>query len=384
MSGHCIDSWDYYLDSIKANRMMDADLKGNLLKSIPILRKNLGEGWPSESKDPTHKIRWLLRNAGFKMDVGLLVFWGHCMSVVEESKGFEGILDKIRHSGNFGSPIAELEMAGRLAWNGCHIEFEPNVGGKKPDLFCQYGKTELFFEVKTLITSIKTENANQTELGIHNACNSVHCVGRICKTMSAQRLKKVTDELSKSAEDAISGKKGVAVCNKYVKMYLVPRELPEWIEMCRDWLREKADNGEIPPNSRGLSGPPDSTQPEGRIKARINQIVKERQIPPDKNGVLAITEQSGLENINSVERIVDMIVERVNRLENIPAVVLISPKLFGEVETGVVKKENFVLIMNHLYDEIQENVVIVKNDFFKPEFDYGVLKSMLSYSFAQT
>ena len=198
--------------------------------------------------------------------------------------------------------------------------------------------------------------------------------------MSKQNLKKVVEGLSEKVKEAVSCRKGVEFCNNDLKVYVVPQEFPECVIMGRDWLRKKAASGEIPRDSRGLSGPPDPTRPESRIKARINKITKEQQIPPDKIGVLAIAEQSCLEDIDDGEEIVDVVTEQVNKLENILAVVLISPKLFGEVETGVTEKSNFIMIKNHLYNEIQENIVIVKNESFKPKFDYRILKSLLSYN----
>ena len=380
MSGGYTISWDYYLNSIRKNRRMGEDFKDDLLKSIPTLRKNLGEDWPLEPRNSSHKILRLLRNAVFEMESGLLVFWGNCMSTAEKSEGFEGILNKIKHPCDFASSITELEMAYRLARNGGTIEFEPNAGSKKPDLLCQYGKLELFFEVKTLTTSKKTARAVRTKLGIYNACQSVYAVGRIHKSMSKQNLKKVVEGLSEKVKEAVSCRKGVEFCNNDLKVYVVPQELPECVIMGRDWLRKKAASGEIPHGSRGLSGPPDPTRPESRIKARISKIAKEQQIPPDKIGVLAIAEQSCLEDIDDGEEIVDVVTEQVNKLENILAVVLISPKLFGEVETGVTEKSNFIMIKNHLYNEIQENIVIVKNESFKPKFDYRILKSLLSYN----
>ena len=57
--------------------------------------------------------------------------------------------------------------------------------------------------------------------------------------------------------------------------------------------------------------------------------------------------------------------------------VLISSKIFGESEIQVVEKDDFIFIRNRLYEYIEENTIIVKNRFFKPEFDYENLKLSL-------
>ena len=379
MSENYSDDWDFYMHRIRANCKMNAKLRKDLASSVSTLRKHFGTGWMPKN-NPSHKILWLVRNFAYEMDVGLLVFWSNCISASEESAGFEKILKKTTNSDRFDSSIAELEIAGKLARNDCEVEFEPTVGRKIPDLVCRYEGKEIFFEVKTLANSIQTKKVCQTQRSIYNACGSMYRVGQIRKAMSAPRLEKVSDVLSKAAEEAASGMKGVEVCNKYVKMYLIPRELPEHIALGSAWLRAKWESGEIPDDSRGLSGPPDPTKPVKRIMDKIKKIVKEQQIPRDKNGILIISELPGLENVDSIRKITHMITEQVNGLENILAVVLISPKLFGEAETGTIEDENFTLLRNCLYDEIQENVVIVMNESFKPEFDSGVLKDLLAYT----
>ena len=57
--------------------------------------------------------------------------------------------------------------------------------------------------------------------------------------------------------------------------------------------------------------------------------------------------------------------------------VLVSAKTFGDADAWTVEREDFISIRNRLYEGIWEDVVIVKNRFFEPEFDYENLKSLL-------
>ena len=177
---------------------------------------------------------------------------------------------------------------------------------------------------------------------------------------------------------ATSNKEGVDVYIKGIlKMHLISHEQQGYIEIRKKWLLDKEEIGALPRGSRGLSGPPVRTRPASKIKRKINKFANEHQIPQSEIGVLVITGQFISWDINYIEKFVDSITEHVNKLENIPAVVLVSPKSYGQVEIETVEKENFVLIKNRLYEDIQEDIVIVKNKSFKREFDYENLKSML-------
>ena len=79
-----------------------------------------------------------------------------------------------------------------------------------------------------------------------------------------------------------------------------------------------------------------------------------------------------------MERFVDYMIEEVYALKNIPAVVLVSEKTFGDVETQMIEREDFTFITNQVYEDIWEYVVIVKNRFCKLAFDHEKLKSIMS------
>ena len=378
MSQYCSDFWDSCTSRIAANKRLDKKKKRMLLKSVQTLRKNLGRNWPIESEDTRHKILWLVRNVIYEIEYGLLVIWGDSMSAVEGAKGFGDILDKIRSSDCFDSSIAELEIAARFAEHGCRIEFEPDAGCKRPDLLCENERSRFFIEVKTITTSREAQKVIQTQKGILDICGHMFAVGKIFKPLSPSRLENVRDILSKKVVHATSNKEGVDVYIKGIlKMHLISHEQQGYIEICKKWLLDQEEIGALPRGSRGLSGPPVRTRPASKIKQKINKFANEHQIPQSEIGVLVITGQFISWDINYIEKFVDSITEHVNKLENIPAVVLVSPKSYGQVEIETVEKENFVLIKNRLYEDIQEDIVIVKNKSFKREFDYENLKSML-------
>ena len=371
------DRWDYYLDSIGKIRG-DKKQKDLLTKAVKTLRKHLGEDWPSESSNASNGLIWFLRRISIQMGNGFLVIWGDAMSAVEDANGFEGMLDKIRRPDLFRSSIAELEMAGRLAKNGCHIEFEPHIGSKKPDLLCQNEKSRFFLEIKTLAIATETAKTEKTVDAVRDACRPMLPIGEIYKPLSGPHLNEVTDILEQKARYAVSSKTAVEVDMKNVlKIYLVPDELSNRIEMCKEWHRRQVEAGVMPQGTYGLSGPSDNVRQEYRVRLRINKFAKEHQIPLEETGVLVLAGDFYFGNAGDIEEFVDYIAEEVYELNNIPAVVLVTRRMFVGVEAKIAEKDDFVLICNQPYKNIEEYIVIVKNRFCKKAFDYENLESVL-------
>ena len=375
----CQDQWDHYLDSIGQVRCGQKQ-KDLLTKAVQTLRKHLGEGWPAESSHSNDGLIWFLRMIRIHARDGLLVIWGDAMSAVAGADGFDGMLAKIRNPKHFRASIAELEMAGRLARNGCRIEFEPRVGSKKPDMLCHNEKSRFFLEVKTLDVAPETENVDKTMDAIRDACRPIFPIGEIYKTLSGPHLNEVVGILGQKARHAVSSKKAVEVdLENTLKVYLVPDELPDHVEMCRKWHGRQAGGGAMPRDSFVLTGPSDDVKPEHRVKIRIDRFAKKRQIPPEETGVLVIAGDFFFGGANDIEKFVDHIAEQVYELENIPAVVLVTRKRYVGEDAKIAKKDGFVFIRNRPHKNIEEYIVIVKNRFCKKEFDYNNLESMLRF-----
>ena len=377
MTTHYSDDWDRYLDNVATNSNIPDNQKRQLTKAIQIMRRNLGESWPSESRETNHRILWALRTISGATSDGLVI-WSDSMSAVEKVEGFSRILAKIRRPDCFDGIIAELEIAGRLAERGCLTEIEPDVGRKRPDLLVHDGKSRLFMEIKTPLTASETTKATNTTMGILAACRLIFPTGMIFKPLSEPHLKEVAGILEQETKRAIINKMDVeAAMNKVLKLYLVPDGLPERFKTLMEWHRKQEENGVMPSGSGGLCGPSDNVRQEYRTRIRISKFAKEHQIPPEATGVLILAGQFLFHDADNIERFVDSIIEEVYELKNIPAVVLISSKTFGDAGAWVVEREGFISIRNHLYEGIWEDVVIVKNRFFEPEFDYENLKSLL-------
>ena len=212
-----------------------------------------------------------------------------------------------------------------------------------------------------------------------DACRPVFPYGHIFKPLSEPHLEEIVTILTRESNRATSNMIDVKVkIDKVLNVYLVPNGLPRRIEMYDEWRRNQEKMGLIPRGLSGLSGPSDNVRQEHRARIQIRQIAWERQIPPEETGVIVITGPFRFWGIADVERFVDYMIEEVYALKNIPAVVLVSEKTFGDVEAQMIEREDFTFITNQVYEDIWEYVVIVKNRFCKLAFDHEKLKSIMS------
>ena len=370
------DDWIYYLTEIQSNTEIKDEHRKQLIKSVTALRNNLGEDWLSKSKDTNHPILWSIRTINGGSSDNLLSIWADSMSTLEKFPGFDKILDKIKKTDSFDSAISELEVASRLVKQGCKLKIEQEAGDKKPDFFCKKGGSEFFVEVKTLATADETKKANKTSRQIIAACSPLFPAGIIFKPLSDPHLKDIESILREKTKHVIDKKTDFEVdIPNVLKLYLMSNETTERIEKYKKWYRKQEDLGILRKGNHGLLGPSDNVRQDYRVIIRIDKFAKKKQIPIDKMGILVLVGDFSFWSLD-VESFVNVIIEKVYDLNNIPAVVLISTKVFSDGESRVIEKENFIFIDNYIYGDIKEEIVIVKNKFCKFKFDYNVLKNL--------
>ena len=372
------DGWDLYLGRVKAAEATP-EMKAHLTEAILTLGRALGEDWPSRLQDSDHPILWSLRMISGAMGDGILVNWGGCVSALENAENLESLLHKLRRPDETGSAVAELEVAGRLAGNGCDMEIEPKVGNKRPDMRCRCGDLEFFVEVKTLNTAPDSWRALKTLTDVTAACGSIFPAGIIFKTLAEPHLKEVAGVLEREAGRAVSGRVPVEVhLDRVLKMYLVPDELPNSTGLRAEWMRRQEDAG-VMPRGGGMRGPPDNVSLEHRVMTRINKFAQKCQIPPEHPGVLVITGHFFFGDADRAGRFVDQIIESVYEMGNVLAVALISGNIVrDDEETTITDRQDFVFVRNKIYDGIREDIVLIKNRFCEFRLDYGRLASLLA------
>ena len=280
-------SWESCLGRIGAN-VANPEMAERLTGAVRAMRRHLGEDWLSVAKDG-NMLRWFLGNVSGAVSDYLLVIWGDAISAAEESAGFGRMAAKLRDPGRLESPLAELEMAGRLAGRGCRVQFEPEVDDKRPDMLCRCGGSEFIVEVKTLGIAPRVRQATETLAGISAACMPMSPAGNIFRILAGRDMERATGILKRKAAQAASGNAPVEVhLHGDLIVYLVPDGLPGRIKAINDWVRGQEMSGMMPRGGGWMYGPPHHASPERRVRDRINKLARERQIPPDRAGVLAV------------------------------------------------------------------------------------------------
>ena len=377
----CTGDWDDYLRLIAEGRFSEGQ-KERLASSVQTFRKHLGEDWPLQPGDTYHELLESLSVISGATSDALLVLWGECLSALEDVKGFESMLPKMRDPVKFRRSLAELEVAGRLAKCGRVLELEPGTGCKQgdkvPDMLCDMNGSKIYVEVKTLETSDESARATRTISDIIVACRSASIWGHVIKPLSAPHLKEITDHLRREATCAVSGKTGIEIqVDKVLNLYLVPADLPERVKMGMEWHRRQEEAGMVPRGTHGLSGPSHDGRQEHRVRSRIANFARNCQIPTNKTGVLVISGDFFFDGADDVERFVDYIIEETYETGNLHAVVLISRKMFGNGGNEDVEGPDFIFARNQICDGIAEDMVIVKNRFCASRLDYWNLKELL-------
>lgn len=377
MSDIYANDWNYYLNKIQNNVEIEDERRKQFIKSLTILRKNLGDDWLSKSQNTNHPILWSIRTLnGNAYSDNLLLIWSNAMFIMEEFSGFNKILDKVKKTDSFESAESELEIASRLVKHDCKLRIEQEAGNKKPDFFCTKNDTEFFVEVKTLATADETKKANKTSRQIMTACRPIFPAGIMFKPLSDPHLKEIESILREKTQYVVKKKIDIEVDIPHVlKLYLVPDNAPDRVEKYRKWYCKQEELGIIRKGNHGLLGPTDNVRQDYRVKIRIDKFAKEKQIPVDKMGILILVGNFSFWGLD-VESFVDIIIEEVYDLRNIPAIILVSTKIFSDGKTNIVEKEDFIHIDNYLYGVIKEEIVIVKNKFCKFKFDYDILKDI--------
>ena len=284
-------------------------------------------------------------------------------------------MNKIRIPREYFGAAAELEVGGVLARSGCKLTAGPDVGSKKPDFFCERNGVEFFAEVKTLTRSEKAMEAEQTLAQVMAACRPFFPAGTIIRSLPPYELEDATCRLKEKASRVRIGSPQEVNIPDVLKVYLVHGDEPDRIRMYDKWYRAP-ENSDIQDNG-GLSGPPTDRSDLARIQAKIRTFFGERQIPTEKMGVLFITGHFMIDDGN-VETMVNGVLKHVNKLPNIPAVVLTSIRTFtlSPNRRRIKEREDYVDVDYRLAPYVVERVLVIKNRSCRFAFDHGIWVDM--------
>ena len=365
--------WNTLVEQIKANDRISKKFKEQFIKSVTVLRRELGEDW---LKDTSHPLLWRMQNMYGNPSDWFVVMLAENITALKEVVNFESILNRVRLAGEYSGAVTEIEVGGTLARHGYDLTIEPEQGKKKPDFFCEKDGCEFLVEVKTLMVSEEIQNANRISQRIIAACNPIFPAGVILNPLLEHLLVEIECKLKE-----VVGRVTVETAQEFyrqnaLKLYLVDPNDPNRIKKNGEWCRKQERLG-IFHACAGLAGPPVDLTDHSSVRFRILGIKREEQIPQDKMGILFIF-GSFIIRDTDVEEFVDGIIKEVHELGNIPAVVLVGAKTttLSQEAPKIIKKGDYIDIDCCLAPHLKEKVLIVKNRFCRFPFDYDMLTNM--------
>ena len=333
-----------------------------------MLRENLGKDWWPDADHP------LLLNVQGTVNTHADWLVSRLANDIISLKdaGIEGIVKRIRHSAEYFGVVAELEVGGVLARAGYKLTIEPKVGGKQPDFLCKKNDVEFLAEVKMLETSEKVIEATQTSAQIMTVCRPFFPMGIIIRSLSRNELESVIPKLMEAVNCVRIGSPQDVDIPGIMKLYMVHHDDPNKISLYDKWC-QAPKNSDIPPNC-GLLGPPVDRTDLVRIISKIHRFSTELQIPKERMGILFMAGHFMIQDTD-VTVMVNGILEHLNKLPHIPAVVLVAIRTFtlSPNQLRLDEKDDYIDIDYRPAPYIKERVLIIKNRSCRFSFDYDML-----------
>ena len=365
------NSWDCLIERIRNMDEISEDHRNRLVRSVTALRDNLGKDWWPPAG---HPLLFDIQNTINTHADWLVSRLANDITSMK-SAGIGGIVKRIRDPAEYFGAAAELEVGGALARFGYELTIGPEVGKKQPDFLCKKNGVEFLAEVKMLGTSEKYRDAARTSGQIMATCHPIFPVGTITRSLPSHELVGVERTLKDAVNRVSVGSPQKVDIPDTLKLYLVHPDDPDKVSMYDKWCRAP-ENSDIP-DSGGLSGPPVDRTDLVRIKIKIIRFLKSQQIPKERMGVLFITGHFMIQDAD-VKAVVADLLEHVNELPHVPAVVLIAIRTFTLSPNlpRIKEEDDYIDIDYRLAPYTKERVLIIKNRSCQFSFDYSILADM--------
>ena len=230
--------WDHCLKQIRNSNVIDDKNREQLIETVAILRKNLGEEWPSKLESIDHPISWCMQNIQYGDFTGVLSALASNLSVLENVADLEKIVSRVRQKNEFHGAMAELEVGGRLAGNGCRLKIGPECGDKRPDFLCNADGLEFLVEVKAMGTAEESKKANRTSQRIIDACRPIFPYGHIFKPLSEPHLAEIESMLREKARLVRDDTVEEVDIPNVLRICLVHDEASDRVKKINEWLSQ--------------------------------------------------------------------------------------------------------------------------------------------------
>ena len=364
--------WDDVVDLIQTSDI-DEQRRNRFIKSITVLKKELGSDWLN---DKNHPLVWRLQNMAGSPSGWLIPALTDNIVTLKAIPDIQTTIHRIKNAKECEGALAEIAVGSMLARNGYTIATNIKCGNKNPDFHCKKLDVAFLVEIKTLKMSRMLQRADRTLIRILRACLPASPTGIMFKPLSEPHLEATEQKLQNVVEHLTIESPQEVHIERVLKFYLVHPDDSDRIKKQETWHREQVKLGILPSDSQ-LLGPYKGTSNVSRVRTKIIQAQREKQIPTNEMGVLFILGIFEIHNKN-VESFVDEIIEEVYELINIPAIVLTTARItiLSQEVTSISETENYININYCPASYAREQVLIIKNKFCRFSFDYRILVNL--------
>ena len=363
-------------DTIKKIKAKDADelCKKLLIKSVQVLKKELGDDW---SPDEKHPLLWRIEIIHVHPSGWAIPILAHGITKLKVLTGTRDIACRIKATKCYAGVEAELVTASMLAESGYELTYEAVSGKKRPDFLCKKNGIEFLVEVKALEMSEREQRIDQTLLDVAAACSPMTPVGIIFECLTEPLTTEIKCRLKKAAKLVTPALSQEVYEQGVLKIYLVHKDDPNRTRKYDEWCSKQKKMGRPHEMCGGLSHPNIDQTERCRIKNRIHKIMQNRQIPDDRVGVPFIFSRFIVAD-QDIEEFANDIIKTVHRHPNILAVVLIGAIILvhPQEQTSITEEKNYIKIDHILAPGLKEQVLILRNEFCNSLFDYNLLKDI--------
>lgn len=294
------------------------------------------------------------------------LWFAYLAEMIESVKNFpnyNSLLRRLKNPKKFREAYTVLETAFNFRNVGFDIEFDSavTISGKNkvPDLKLINIKTKESFycEVSVSYTSVKQNEATETELEIFNTVIStpgLEFAGRIIRTLSDVERTKIKDKIlifAKSVSEELGF--GMLIIEGVLMLGYATQDNVEKLE---DWAK---NNG---CNLRSFEGPNFDVNELRRIENKINE--KKKQLPYDSANIIMIYDGDFFYSIRSIHEAIAFLEYSLSKIPDITAII-IQGKFMGTINPISLKFGQHLFIQKMGKDTYVEQYLIILNKFCK-------------------
>lgn len=372
--------WDKHVELCEVMDGLTTEQRVAVRRAIEHLRKVFGRSFLRDIDGTAHPLGyWVVRNTAPWTRMWLIRV-SDALHALKPAQGFHRLLGKLsatsaKRAADTTEAFSVLELAYKFLTAGFEVSsIEPAVGvpgkgpcdQKRPDLKLVDSRNgeEVFVEVTALNPSQILRESQvtgdwlwRTALSTLWSDGFVRCL-QLERSLTDQEMDGLTEQIKELGVRVTSTNSLQTIDRDEIKVAIAPAS-------CEADLVKWADERGLEP---GVAGPRIILDAELNrlIDYKLHAKMKKGQLPPQRPGVLVITDQSMLTPVFSAYEIIGELVEECRLYSNLLCLV-INRMYRGQAETESLMDlpGGHVIIDKAVADPLREQTIIVLNDGYK-------------------